>query len=157
MADSTLLEQHDQLDSLVDNLEFLQNGIKQGRKKFSISDLILQFHRIFRITFMAEYKSFFMQFPYFFFAIILINTFFDSSMTHANTCYSFETDDSFQNITCREKLHDEALTDDYKMNQWFFFILISMSIVSISSLFFDPILKVFRNEHRNRKFIQFKN
>ncbi|OTF73707.1 hypothetical protein BLA29_008287, partial [Euroglyphus maynei] len=147
---STLLEQHYQLDPLVDNLKFLQNGIRQGRKKFSFGDLLLQFHRTFRITFISQYKSFLMQFIYFFFVIILINTFFDSKMTHANTCYSLESDDSFRNVTCRDKLYADALADDYKMNQWFFVILISMSMVSINSLIFDPILKVFRNEHRNR-------
>ena len=84
---------------------------------------------------------------------MLVTTFFESKMTHAETCYSFESDESARNVTCRDKLYAEALADDYEMNQWFFIILFGMSIVSISSMFFDPILKVFRNEHRNRKFV----
>ncbi|KAH9511043.1 hypothetical protein DERF_009529 [Dermatophagoides farinae] len=150
LTDSTLIEQHAQLDPLVDDLKFLQNGIRQGRKRFCWGDLILQFHRIFRISFIAEYKSFLMQFPYYFLVIMLVTTFFESKMTHAETCYSFESDESARNVTCRDKLYAEALADDYEMNQWFFIILFGMSIVSISSMFFDPILKVFRNEHRNQ-------
>ncbi|KAH7637213.1 uncharacterized protein LOC124495078 isoform X3 [Dermatophagoides farinae] len=150
LTDSTLIEQHAQLDPLVDDLKFLKNGVRQGRKRFCWGDLILQFHRIFRISFIAEYKSFLMQFLYYFLVIMLVTTFFESKMTHAETCYSFESDESARNVTCRDKLYAEALADDYEMNQWFFIILFGMSIVSISSMFFDPILKVFRNEHRNQ-------
>ena len=84
---------------------------------------------------------------------MLVTTFFESTMTHAETCYSFDSDESARNVTCRDKLYAEALADDYEMNQWFFAMLISVSIVSINSMSFDHILKVFRNEHRNRKFI----
>ncbi|XP_046913707.2 uncharacterized protein LOC124494563 [Dermatophagoides farinae] len=150
LTDSTLIEQHAQLDPLVDDLKFLQNGIRQGRKRFCWGDLILQFHRIFRITFIAEYKSFLMQFPFFLFVIMLVTTFFESKMTHAETCYSFKSDESAQNITCSNKLYAKALVDDFEMNQWFFAMLISVSIVSINSMSFDHILKVFRNEHRNQ-------
>lgn len=151
MADSTLHEQHDQLDSSVDDLKFLQNGIRQGRKKFSFADLILQFWRIMKITFVADYKKFLMQFPFFLILITIVASFYDTKMTHANPCYSMNSDENSFNLTCREKLYDEALTDDYLMHQMFEVVLISVSILCMSSLFFHPILKVFRNEHRNRK------
>ncbi|XP_075680900.1 uncharacterized protein LOC113790209 [Dermatophagoides pteronyssinus] len=150
LTDSTLLEQHEKLDEFVDDLRFLSNGVQQRRKWFSIDDLILQLYRVFRITFVAEYKNFLMQFPFFFFLIAIITVLFDPNMTHAETCYSFEADDSAFNVTCRDKLHAESLTYDYKMNQWYWLNLVGLAILCMSSLFFNPILKVFRNEHRNQ-------
>ncbi|XP_075585835.1 uncharacterized protein LOC124495078 isoform X2 [Dermatophagoides farinae] len=150
LADSTLIEQHEKLVPLVDDLLFLSNGIQQRRKWFSIDDLMLQLYRIFKITFVAEYKTFVMQFPFFFFLIGIMTLLFDPNMTHAETCYSFDADDSEFNITCRDKLHAEALTNDYKMNQWYWLNLTALAILCMSSLFFNPILKVFRNEHRNQ-------
>ncbi|OTF83468.1 hypothetical protein BLA29_007699, partial [Euroglyphus maynei] len=98
LADSTLLEEHEKLDPLVEDLRFLSHGIQQRRKWFSIDDLLLQLYRVFRITFIAEYKNFLMQFPFFFFLIAIITVLFDPNMTHAETCYSFEADDSAFNI-----------------------------------------------------------
>nr|XP_046914359.1 ABC transporter G family member 30-like [Dermatophagoides farinae] len=151
LTDSTLIEQHTQLDPLVDDLKFLQNGIRQGRKKFSSVDFILQFYRLMKITFVAEYQNFLIQYPFFFFLITVIASFYETNMTHANVCYSLESDDYLSlNMTCREKLYDEALTDDYRMHQMFDIVLISLSVLGMSCLFFHPILKVFRNEHRNQ-------
>ena len=147
-----MIEQHAQLDPLVDDLKFLKNGIRQGRKKFSLVDFILQFYRLMKITFVAEYQNFLIQYPFFFFLITVIASFYETNMTHANVCYSLESDDYLSlNMTCREKLYDEALTDDYRMHQMFDIVLISLSVLGMSCLFFHPILKVFRNEHRNRK------
>ncbi|OTF78533.1 hypothetical protein BLA29_008427, partial [Euroglyphus maynei] len=147
---STLLEQHCQLDPLVDNLKFLENGIRQGRKKFSFSDLMIQLYRTIKIAFVAEYRNFLMQFAFFFILITMLSMFYETKMTHANPCYSLESDENSFNLTCREKLYDEALTDDYRMHQMFEFLLTSVSIIGMSSLFFHPLLKVFRNEHRNQ-------
>ncbi|XP_075585843.1 uncharacterized protein LOC124495081 [Dermatophagoides farinae] len=151
LADSTLYEEHEKLDPLVDNLKFMSNGIRQRRKQFLFGDLLLQIYRMFIITFIDEYRNFLMQFPFFFFIINFIATFFDQKITHAETCYSFEADDGdFNNLTCRDRLHAEALTNEYRINQWLYMTLVSLSIMCMSSLFFNPILKVFRNEHRNK-------
>ncbi|OTF69686.1 hypothetical protein BLA29_005076, partial [Euroglyphus maynei] len=151
LADSTLYEEHETIDSLVDNLKFQSNGIRQRRKQFEFGDLSLQLYRMFMITFVAEYRNFLMQFPFFFFMITITATFFDQNITHTEVCYSFDHDGTeLLNVTCRDKLHAEALTENHKMNQWLNLTLISISIMCMSSLFFNPLLKVFRNEHRNQ-------
>ncbi|OTF77472.1 hypothetical protein BLA29_005596 [Euroglyphus maynei] len=161
LANKTLLEEQELLQSdeekvSLETLEFMKKGVKNGRKKFSIFHFYLQLCRMFNIVFIAEYQKLFFQAIFYAVIFLITATLFDKRIVQADTCYPLNMDEeSMHNFTCRDRLSAQSFSDEYKIYQAYAVAIVGTSIICISSISFIPILKVFNNEHRNRKLVLF--
>ena len=129
-------------------LKLQPQGLPNNRKHFSFRDLTLETSRQFQITFIANYKTFFYQLLFYICNLGFLATIFSRDMVLPNGCSSL---DGKLNETCQNEIK-QGLQLFENVN----YLSVSLGIVgygfiSSSTVIFAPLIKVFRNEHRNSK------
>uniref|UniRef100_A0A6P6Y7W5 ABC transporter G family member 3-like n=1 Tax=Dermatophagoides pteronyssinus TaxID=6956 RepID=A0A6P6Y7W5_DERPT len=153
LANINLEEQQEKLSrvNLKEELDLI-NSIPNNRKTFNIGDLFLNLHRMTNLIFIIERNKLLKHFLAFLSFSIILSMFFKQSIVRPNTCYRFDDyddDESNNNSTCFEQLQDKQLVDQYRMYLYVGNGIIAFVIACITVLEFMPLMKIFRNEHRN--------
>ncbi|KPM08599.1 ABC transporter sub-family G-like protein 16 [Sarcoptes scabiei] len=145
LANQTIQEEHKELSSQLDRLDFLPWGTPRRLKRSTVEDFLLQIHRLFRIVFVVDWKILLGQIVIYLLSLVMFGFFFDSDMINPDGCYS-----SKNNMTCSQRLDDDSLMESYVNYQSYCLMLMGFGMIGMGSIVFAPLLKVFRNEHRNR-------
>lgn len=154
-ADRTIKEQRKTLDSttVLSNLRFLSNGIKQSRRCFSFNQFILQFYRFIYLFFILRYKKILSQMLISSIAISIVATTYPRNMVTSRNCYPKNpfSSNSTSTYTCQERFEAESLEYYYRVYQAVSMIINSFVTILASAGLMKHFIKVFGNEHRNRK------
>ncbi|KAH7636495.1 abc transporter sub-family g-like protein 3 [Dermatophagoides farinae] len=167
--------EHDRLMPYFDQLDFLPYGVPQHFKRFLFKDFIIEFIRLFHIMFMINYKSVLAVLLTFTYLFVFISTVFNGEeIVRSKACCELPDQSNFslskisnfiiednngdnnngRNLTdlenCHDNLRNSAHHDSFIMHQSMTTLFISSVAMGLACFLFVPILKVFRNEHRNR-------
>ena len=119
-------------------------------KSFSISDLVLQIRRFFHIIFLANFSHLTFNICQFVLLFLILSTLYNDEMAMPRSCYLFDQQNS--TLTCINDLHETSLVAENNTFHGYTVLLVGFLIMCTSAILFSPIVKVFRNEHRNSKF-----
>ncbi|KPM09555.1 ABC transporter sub-family G-like protein 19 [Sarcoptes scabiei] len=145
LSEHTLELENERLMPFQDRMRFLPTAMPRKFKNFSIGDFILQFYRLCHIIFFVESRLVLYQLLCYVFQYLFLSTLFDHSMIERSSCYSLL---SF-NSSCSEVREDGEKGDIYINYQATSMLFLTIIQVTINSILFIPLLKMFRNEHQN--------
>lgn len=146
LANQTLKSENEKIISEIPELDFLQYGTPQRLKRFSMDDFFLQLYRLFLVFFVKHFNILILQILIYIVTYISLIFLFDPEMTKPDGCYSMTNN----NMTCAEQLNEDYLMNSYVIYQAFAVMLMGYGTIVPGAMVFAPLLKVFRNEHRNR-------
>ena len=131
-----------------------QSGFPRPRQIFSFIHLYLQMSRFTRLLLFSNRRQIAFSYILFFIIFSLFSTIYNHQMSTANVCYPKvnQTQSSDGNVTCSK--------NDYEQNQLanmnntfhgYTLLLVGFIVMCTSAIVFSPLVKMFENEHPNRK------
>lgn len=145
LANKTLTAENSQIFAHLPQLTHLPYGLPAQTKHFSCTDLYLQICRSCRVAFIAQYRLFFGQLFFFIGLTLTFASFFNQKMVAPSGCYSKDSNstcenDFFRNLLLTENINYICLNRAVQ----------AYIIMCTSTMLYSSLVKIFRNEHRNR-------
>ncbi len=147
LANRTLRSESSQIYAQLPQLTHLPHGLPAQTKPFSFTDLYLQFCRYSRVTFLSQYRLFLGQLLFFIGLTFTFASFFNRKMVVPSGCYARDAgnssaceNDFLRNLLLTENINYICLNRAVQ----------AYIIMCTSTMLYSSLVKVFRNEHRNR-------
>ncbi|XP_027205546.2 uncharacterized protein LOC113799154 [Dermatophagoides pteronyssinus] len=151
LAEATWSQQQDELKPLIPKMKYLPQGIIVDHKLFSFVDFLLQLARMFQLIFIKQINSRIFTIIMVTFVCLFHSNSYDPNIIEPDTCVStIDFTEPENNQTCKEKLEESFQIEFYNYYQCMIIMLMGYTISAVSSLTFTSLIKVFKNEHRNR-------
>lgn len=147
LADHCLKKEYEQLSTELNQLKRQPNGLPNTRRIINISHLMIQFIRLIHINLVSEFRQFASQFILFALYFVVLATIYKHEMVKPTGCYDLEEQES----TCNNELKNNSLLSENFNYLSFSIMIIGILQMTTSAVLFSPLVKVFRNEHRNSK------
>ena len=153
LAEFTLNKEYSQIQSELTQI-VRQPGSHRNdtsHRHFSIVHLVFQLCRFLQIQFVSDFRSFISQIIIYVMYIYILSTIFDHRMVKPSGCYLLDE----QNSTCTNELDNDSLLSENINYLGFCLLLVVLVHMCTSAVAFAPLVKVFRNEHRNSRSFHF--
>lgn len=132
------------------SLSSLSRGLPNSQKHFHFQDFMHHVHRQFHITYVGNFKLFFIQLIIYIANSTFLSTVFCSDMVFPSGCYSVANETEVG--SCQLEIAQNSLITENINFLSVNISIISFCIVSTNAAFFIPIAKIFFNEHQNSKY-----
>lgn len=146
LACETLSTENSKIFPHLAQLTHLPYGLPAQTKHFSLIDLYLQICRNCRVTFISQYRLFFGQLLFFIGLTFTFASFYNPKMVRPSGCYARDSKDTacendfLRNLLLTENINYICLNRAVQ----------AYIIMCTSTMLYSSLVKVFRNEHRNR-------
>jgi len=144
--------ENEQLKNQTSKLYLQAQGIAQSRKCFHLCDFALELVRFGQVTFISKWRTILFNVMFYIFYYILLRTLYDLNIAQATGCYTL-MDQQNANCTNIDSLHDDNVVKKNSHYISMVYLMTGFAIICTNAVGFSSITKVFRSEHRNRKYI----
>lgn len=149
MSNTTRIVQHREVTQRMAYMDHYPHGLPNIRKSFSLLDFLIMLIRYFKIIFITDVYTSLIQLIASCFLITSMVLILNDGMTRPSGCQPLA---DYGNVTCRSMLDSYSLSMQNIHFHGCGQILIGLIVTCTSAIFLAPMMNVFKNEYRNRKF-----